>query len=162
MTLQEKLEKVEIVLPEIDRLCKTRQSALMTLIGTIIAENGSPNEPSLISTKQLSDAMEGDTLAAKNFRRADTTLRERLHSMPCQVVSTMTALMLTGIALRRSTIDNNAERFDYFDYYNRCENIYCVHGHVRMYECVDVLVNKCPRLTSHVRCALNAIRREED
>lgn len=160
--MQKTIENIDAFLPEFERICKAIQSARMRLIGAIAIRDSAPNKPHLVTAAQLKEEMEGELKEAILYRRAYSTLRERLYNMPCKDVLELAVMMLTGIAIKAHRVEGNDEPFDHEDYYARCKNIYCVHGHVKMEQCVNLLMDKYPKAVSHIRYALGAFRPDED
>lgn len=156
--MQKTIERIDAFLPEFERLCKTIQSARTRLIGSITARDGVPGQPHVVTATRLKEEMEGELKEALAYRQAYSTLRERLYNIPCKDVLELTVMMLTGIAMKAHKEEGNEEPFGHEDYYVRCKNIYCVHGHVKMEKCVNLLMDKYPRATSHIRYALGAFR----
>lgn len=157
MTLQEKIEEIEIVLPEIERLCKAHSAAAMAMISSIVVSNGTPGQPCVVPLKQFEAAAESDTPLAAKYREIDAALRGRLYSMNEDVLLTMMVLMFTGITLRSYECSGEELPFDCASLYKRYENMHCVVDRVPVDECIDALVGKSPRLAAHLRRAINAL-----
>ena len=155
--MQKTIEKIDAFLPELERMCKAIQSARTRLIGSITVKDGIPGQPHVVTAARLKEEMDGELKEAIAYRRAHSTLRERLYNMPCKDVLELAVMMLTGIAMKVHKEEGNEEPFDHEDYYARC-----VHGHVKMEKCVNLLMDKYPRATSHIRYALGAFRPDED
>lgn len=160
--MQNTIEKIETFLPELERMCKAIQAARTKLIGAITIRDGAPGQPHLVTAAQLKAEMEGELKEAIAYRRAYSTLRERLYNMPCKDVLELAVMMLVGIAMKAHKEDGNEGPFDHEDYYARCKNVYCVHGHVKMEMCVNLLMDKHPRATSHIKYALGAFRSDNE
>lgn len=160
--MQKTIEKIDLFLPEFDQMCKTVQSARTRLIGSITVRDGAPGQPHLVTVAQLKEEMDGELREAIAYRQACSTLRERLYNIPCKNVLELTAMMLTGIAMKTHKAEGNEVPFDHEDYYTRCKNIYCVHGHVKMEKCVNLLMDKYPKAASHIRYALGAFKPNEE
>ena len=160
--MQNTIEKIETFLPELERMCKAIQAARTRLIGAITIRDGAPGQPHLVTAAQLKEEMEGELKEAIAYRRAYSTLRERLYNMPCKDVLELAVMMLVGIAMKAHKAEGNENPFDNEDYYARCKNINCVHGHVKMEKCVNLLMDKYPATVSHIRYGLGAFRSAEE
>lgn len=160
--MQKTIERIDAFLPEFERLCKAIQLARTRLIGSITVRDGVPGQPHVITAARLKEEMDGEMKEAIAYRQAQSILRERLYNIPCKDVLELAVMMLTGIAMKAHKEDGNEGPFDHEDYYARCKNLYCVHGHVKMEMCVNLLMDKYPRATSRIKYALGAFRSDNE